>query len=159
MSNSLPFTIRPAGVADIPVLIELRLAMFRDMGRDDADTLAKVAAASTDYLRLHLPDGSFRAWLAEVDGQIAATGGVVMRQSPPTYNNLSGLDGYILGMYTRPAFRRRGLATAVMHTILDYLRAEGIQRATLRASAEGRPVYEKLGFETTTEMRLKLDCA
>ena len=157
MTNPMPFSIRPAGVADIPVLIELRLAMFRDMGRTDADTLARVAAASADYLRLHLPDGSFHAWLAEVDGQIAATGGVVVRQSPPTYANLSGRDGYILGMYTRPAFRRRGLATAIMRTILDFLRAERIQRATLRASAEGRPLYEKLGFETTTEMRLKLD--
>jgi len=157
MTNSLPCTIRPAVVADIPVLIELRLAMFRDMGRTDADTLARVAEASAAYLREHLPDGSFRAWLAEVNGQIAATGGVLLRQSPPTYNNLSGRDGYILGMYTRPAFRRRGLATAIMHTILDFLRAEGIQRATLRASAEGRPLYEKLGFETTTEMRLKLD--
>ena len=157
MTNSLPCTIRPADTADIPVLIELRLAMFRDMGRNDADTLARVAEASAAYLREHLPDGSFRAWLAEVGGQIAATGGVVLRQAPPTYNNLSGRDGYILGMYTRPAFRCRGLATAVMHTILDFLRAEGIQRATLRASAEGRPLYEKLGFETTTEMRLKLD--
>jgi len=157
MTNPMPFSIRPAETADIPVLIELRLAMFRDMGRDDADTLAQVAAASAAYLREHLLVGNFRAWLAEVGGQIATTGGVLLRQAPPTYANLSGRDGYILGMYTRPAFRRRGLATAVMQTILDFLRAEGIQRATLRASAEGRPLYEKLGFETTTEMRLKLD--
>ena len=91
-----------------------------------------------------------------MDGVTVACGGLVIRQSPPTYQNLTGREGYIMGMYTRPEFRRRGLATAMMHIILDHLRSEGIQRATLRASYEGRPLYEKLGFEQTSEMRLKL---
>mgnify|MGYP001233871239 CR=1 FL=1 len=116
------------------------------MGRHDAAQLAELAAASEAYFRAHLPDGSYRAWLAEVDGVTVACGGLVIRQSPPTYHNLTGREGYIMGMYTRPEFRRRGLATAMMHIILDHLRSEGIQRATLRASYEGRPLYEKLGF-------------
>lgn len=156
MTNTLQFIIRPANAADIPLLIELRLAQMQSMDRHDAAQLAELAAASEAYFRAHLPDGSFRAWLADVEGQVAACGGLVIRQAPPTYHNLSGREGYILGMYTRPEFRRRGLATAIMHTILDTLRAEGIQRATLRASYEGRPLYEKLGFEQTSEMRLKL---
>ncbi len=156
MTNSLSYLVRPADIADIPVLIELRLAMFQAMGRTDAAILDAVATASATYLREHLPDGSFRAWLAEVDGRIAATGGVVIHQSPPSYKNLTGREGYIMGVFTRPEFRRQGLATAIMNTILDSLRSEGVQRATLRASPEGRLVYEKLGFEPTTEMRLKL---
>lgn len=148
--------IRAAGRADIPVLIELRLAMFQAMGRNDPTILAEVAAAGETYFNNHIPAGSYRGWLAEVDGQIAATGGLVMRQAPPTYHNLSGRDGYVMSVYTRPAFRHRGLATLIVNTILDTLRKEGINRVTLRASDEGRPLYEKLGFEPTTEMSLQL---
>lgn len=148
--------IRAAGMSDIPVLIELRLAMFQAMGRDDFAILAEVAAASEAYFDTHVPDGRYRGWLAEVDGQIAATGGLVMRQAPPTYHNLSGRDGYVMSVYTRPAFRQRGLATLIMNTILDTLRKEGIARVTLRASDEGRLLYEKMGFEPTTEMSLRL---
>lgn len=156
MSNLLPFILRPASAADIPLLVELRLAQMQSMDRHDAAQLADLSAASEAYFRAHLPDGSFRAWLVEVEGLAAACGGLVIRQAPPTYHNLTGREGYIMGMYTRPEYRRRGLATAIMQTILDALRKEGIQRVTLRASYEGRPVYEKLGFEPTSEMRLKL---
>ncbi len=156
MTNPEPF-IRAAGMADIPVLIELRLAMFESMGDGDSNILAEVAAASEGYMNARLADSSFRAWLAEVDGQVAATGGVVLREAPPAYHNLSGREGYIMGVYTRPEFRHRGLARAIMNTILITLRAEGVTRVTLRASAEGRPLYEKMGFAPTTEMRLDLE--
>lgn len=155
-SNSEPF-IRAAGMADIPVLIELRLAMFQSMGDSDPDILADVAAACETYMNSHLADGSFRAWLVEVDGQIATTGGLILREAPPAYHNLAGREGYIMGIYTRPEFRHRGLAKAVMSKILTVLHEEGIPRATLRASAEGRPLYEKMGFAPTTEMRIELD--
>ncbi len=149
-------TLRPAEIADIPVLIELRLAQMQSMRRHDPESLARLAAATEIYLREHLPDGSFRAWLAEMDGQVVSTGGLVIRQAPPTYNNLSGREGYLMALYTRPEFRRRGLATAILQTILEHLRGEGILRVTLRASQEGRPLYEKLGFEHTPEMKLRL---
>ncbi|GAP12573.1 acetyltransferases [Longilinea arvoryzae] len=148
--------IRPAEIADIPVLIELRLAQMQSMRRHDPESLARLAAATEVYLREHLPGGSFRAWLIEMDGQAVATGGLVIRQAPPTYNNLSGREGYLMALYTRPEFRRRGLATAILRAILDQLRAEGITRVTLRASPDGRPLYESLGFEATPEMKLRL---
>ena len=46
------------------------------------------------------------------------------------------------------------MATAIVRVILDYLRELGIPVATLHASDAGRPVYEKLGFKPTNEMRL-----
>jgi GNAT superfamily N-acetyltransferase len=148
--------IRLATIDDLPVIIELRLAMFEAMGLHDPAILAEVAATNAAYLKLHLPDGSYRGWLVEVGGQSVATGGLIIRQAPPSYHNLSGLEGYIMSVYTRPEFRHRGLAKLVMQTILDTLRVEGITRVALRASDDGRPLYEKMGFEPTTEMKLHL---
>ena len=52
-------------------------------------------------------------------------------------------------------FRKRGIARQVMVQILDWIKGRGFHGVNLHASAEGRSLYEKLGFEPTNEMRLK----
>ena len=63
----------------------------------------------------------------------------------------------ILNVYTEPEFRKRGIARQVMVTILKWLKQRGFRGVNLHASAEGRPLYEELGFEATNEMRLRFD--
>ena len=46
-----------------------------------------------------------------------------------------------------PAFRRRGIAKALVRAALDRLEAEGVEAVKLDATPEGAPVYEGLGFE------------
>jgi hypothetical protein len=43
-----------------------------------------------------------------------------------------------------------------MRTMIDWCRGEGFAAVYLHASNDGKPLYEALGFEPTTEMRLKL---
>lgn len=47
---------------------------------------------------------------------------------------------------TRLAFRRRGYAVMVMLAVLHDLRARGLNTTILLASAEGLPLYERLGY-------------
>jgi hypothetical protein len=42
-----------------------------------------------------------------------------------------------------------------MQTILAWFKERGLRAVNLHASAEGRGLYEKLGFEATNEMRLR----
>jgi hypothetical protein len=44
-----------------------------------------------------------------------------------------------------------------MEAALDWGRTHGIRAVILHASSEGRPLYEKLGFRPTNEMRLMLE--
>lgn len=56
------------------------------------------------------------------------------------------------GLYflcTHPAFRRKGLGSAVTEACLQTAKHAGISRAVLYASAMGQSVYEKLGFQTS----------
>jgi RimJ/RimL family protein N-acetyltransferase len=46
-----------------------------------------------------------------------------------------------------PDHRRRGIATSLMERALAYLRILGVRTIKLDATPEGRPVYERLGFE------------
>jgi ribosomal protein S18 acetylase RimI-like enzyme len=54
---------------------------------------------------------------------------------------------------TDARFRRRGLATALLRAVLARAHAAGRRTATLQASPDGMPVYERLGFRTVATLR------
>ena len=66
---------------------------------------------------------------------------------------MRGPQGLVVNVYTERAWRRRGVADALMRELLRWCRANGIESIVLHASGEGRPLYQKLGFTPTNEMR------
>lgn len=136
--------VRRAGADDLEALVQMRLALFRDLGVD-ADE-AELARELRAFLEARLPGGEFLAWLAEAEGRPVACGGLVFLHKPPDPANLSGLEGYILNMYTLPEWRARGAASAVLRAILAYLRQTPARRARLHATELGRPIYARAGF-------------
>jgi GNAT superfamily N-acetyltransferase len=53
---------------------------------------------------------------------------------------------------TTPAFQRRGLGRQVMATLTAYALESGARRGVLAASAQGRLLYESLGWDPAYEM-------
>lgn len=151
------WTVREARASDIPALVSLRRVLFEAMGYRDPDLLAQLEGVSARYFRRALPKGEFRAWVAEIDGEVVATGGLVIHSLPPTAYNLASREGYIMNMYTLPAWRHRGIGGAILRTILDFLKSEGVPHASLHATADGDRLYRREGFRETNEMRLRLD--
>ncbi len=154
------FVVRQAGTADIPVLARHRAAMFRDMGHLLPDQEQPLADATAAYLHEALPRGEYVAWLAE-DATATVVGGVGAQLRPilprprPGEPGLElGPEAIVLNVYVVPAWRRRGIAEALMRTLLDALNARGVRRIVLHASEQGRRLYERLGFAATNEMRL-----
>jgi ribosomal protein S18 acetylase RimI-like enzyme len=158
MNPSSPtYTIRRATEADLAEVLRLRVAMFEAMPHQSSDRLPELEKANLAYLTRALPNGEYLAWVAEVEGRTVGAGGMVMRYTPPTVTNLTGKEGYILSIYTEPEWRGKGVASAIIQAILDYLRASGIPKASLRCREEVRPLYEKLGFNPGEEMVVYLD--
>jgi len=63
-------------------------------------------------------------------------------------------SGTTVGVYniaTVPSARRRGFGAAMTRRIVDDGARDGCDVATLQASAEGKPIYERLGFRTVVE--------
>jgi Acetyltransferase (GNAT) domain len=50
--------------------------------------------------------------------------------------------------------RRRGIAGLLIKEIVAWSKSERLDRLILHASDQGRPIYERLGFIASNEMRL-----
>ena len=92
-----------------------------------------------------------------------AGAGIFLRPSLPsprkvdgtTVGVTSGKLGLLINVFTEPAWRRRGVAMLLMKRAIDWSREQRIDRLILHASDAGRPLYAKMGFVSTNEMRLE----
>jgi len=148
--------IRPASPADIPEILRQRRRMYEDMHYTDSATLDAMASLSSAYLSTAMADGSFRAWLAADGTRVVAGGAVIISPWPAHPYDLECRRATILIVYPDPEYRRRGIARQIMQTIIAWCQREGFARVTLRASDDGRHLYESLDFEPSNEMRLRL---
>ena len=147
-------TFRHVTVADLDVLVALRAAFLAE-NYGAAASAPEFLDALRRYFATTLGNGEYMAYLAIADAQVVATSGMVIHRHPPRPSKLGGCEAYVMNMYTLPAWRRRGLATALMKKLIDLAVQKGCERVTLHASDMGRPVYSKLGFvQADTEMRL-----
>lgn len=155
------FIVRPADETDIPRLAHHRAAMFRDMGKLASHQEESLVRATASYLRDAMPRGDYLAWVAQDTATPPATiGGAGAQLRPILPRPGAGADlefgpeAIVLNVYVERAWRRRGVAEALMRALLDALARRGIRRIVLHASDQGRQLYERLGFVPTNEMHL-----
>jgi GNAT superfamily N-acetyltransferase len=149
-------SIRPATSADLATILEFRLAMLADVfgaGTRPGAEPGALRASNERWLGERF-GRDFAAWIADLDGRPAASAGLMWFPHPPGTANPIGLEAYILNVYTRPEARRMGLARALMERAVEAARAAGVRRIWLRASDEGRPLYQDMGFVTSSYLEL-----
>jgi GNAT superfamily N-acetyltransferase len=162
------FTLRRATSRDAAILSELRAALFDEIGRHSAaaaatasasDAVAPPAFASTcvaAFTRL-LDADLARAWLAETDdGERVGTAVLLLFPRLPTPALAPEREGYLLNVFTRPAWRGQGVAGALVCAAVAEARALGLARVRLHTTAAGEPVYASAGFRLRSdEMELR----
>jgi GNAT superfamily N-acetyltransferase len=159
-----PLAIRRATPEDAAVIAWHRARMFQDMGQLPLPAFEALREAAERSLRAALASGEYVGWLLATEAEpdrIVAGGGVQLRHALPHPVDLGagrvsvagGRHGIVLNVYTEPNWRRQGLAELLMRHILEWARAERLDRLVLHASDEGRRLYRRLGFVPTNEMR------
>lgn len=132
--------------------------MFEEMSRPTAGEL-----------RVH--DESYRVWAKKMmkrrlmhcyivttaSGRPIASGCVWLREMQPSPAHPHGMVPYILSVYTRPEFRRKGLASLIVEEATEWAGKHGYYKIVLHASKPGRKVYSQLGWKRTWEMEFRLD--
>lgn len=142
------FILKRAEVKDAELLAEMRMEM-----RKERETVVCPMSDDEfyqhllDFFRTRIADGSFIAYIVWDGTQAAACSGLSIQVHPPTYENPTGKHGYISNMYTRPAWRRMGIAKLLVDQLAEAAKTEGCAQLFLNASPMGRSVYVRYGFQ------------
>jgi GNAT superfamily N-acetyltransferase len=104
-----------------------------------ADAVAKAARAKQIHPE-HLSDSApaVRVYYVEKDGRIVAWARTVTRQRDVSY---------LAGMFTDAAYRRQGIATALLQTVSDDHALAGASYNILLASRLGSLLYTSFGYK------------
>lgn len=128
---------------DVETLIALRTAQLKEEG---AEETCDLKPALRDYYARHLADGSFVCWLALDGDTVVGTGAVSVVEKPPYYGCPSGRIALLSSMYTLPAYRRRGIARALLGRVTEEAREMGCGCVQITASDMGVLLYTDFGF-------------
>ena len=135
--------VRPGEEADITAMV-YELATFEHAVDQCTVTESQMRTA------LFGPEPTAYAHVAEVDEQIAA--GAVWYLSFSTWDGQAGI--YLEDLFVRPAFRRRGLARALMSELASECVANGYTRLTwavLDWNVDAIALYDGVGGEPLSE--------
>jgi len=139
--------VRRATVADAALVTHLRTVFLSEIDGEMTPSVAVALSEATEtYMKTALMDGSFLAWLGEAEGAVVATSGFIVQPFLPSTQNPSGLRGYIRNMYTVPAWRGRGAASALLAEIMRYAASRNLRRLYLHATEQGFPIYARARF-------------
>lgn len=156
----MDLTYKRASLDDLELLTETRIeVLLAANGLPEGTDMDEVRRETRRYYQRALSDGTHVAYLVlEEGGRFAGAGGVSFFQVMPTYHNPSGEKAYLMNIYTRPAYRRRGIACKTLDLLVREAEGRGVTAISLEATAMGRPLYEKYGFvRMNDEMELPLD--
>jgi GNAT superfamily N-acetyltransferase len=162
--------VRRATPGDAPVIAWHRARMFQDMGELPGPAFEPLRARAAEHLAGALGRGEYVGWLASPEGKpgtVVAGAGVQLRRALPhplalpdgAVGIAEGRHGIVLNVFTEPEWRRRGVAELLMRHVLAWAAEQRLDRLVLHASEQGRPLYERLGFVATNEMRFRGELA
>ncbi len=152
MVITLDLEIKDVGIESIDLIVKLRMELIKNNVFDSNEQNIKnenldiILENTRNYFMRNLSSGSHIMCLAFCDGTVAACGGACIYYEIPSWTNLNGKRGYIMNIYTKPEYRKKGIATAVVEYLINKLKLLDVQKIYLRTTKMGKSVYEKIGF-------------
>jgi GNAT superfamily N-acetyltransferase len=161
MAEAPSWALRRATLDDAAIVARHRADMFIEMHPPSAAIAGRIHEATERFVRTALTRGEYVGWLAHASGSpatVVAGAGLHRRPMLPRPSDdgtevIEGIEGLVLNVFVDADWRRQGIAEALMHAILAWAPEQGIRRLVLHASDAGRPLYERMGFIPTSEMR------
>lgn len=136
--------------AETAACLKIRLEMLRQvnaLGSGYAFGEAFVCAVRSFFER-----GDQTTVLAlEENGEAVGCATLCYIEVMPTFDHPTGRRAHLMNVYTRPEFRRRGIAAHMVEILLKEAQARGVTEVSLDATEQGRPLYQKCGFTASAE--------
>ncbi len=146
ISNDL-IKYRKADINDIEILVESRIIFLKEIqspkNKHDEDRLKK---GLRKYFAETIPTNEYTSWLAEYHGELIGFGALVSRRLPGHFEIISGRQGYIANMYTKPEARGMGVCNTILNKLIEQAKSMNIELLSLHSSPDGITIYKKRGF-------------
>jgi len=143
--------VRKLEMSDLEQMVELRVGIqdyslrFMDLQQKkiSSDDLKE---KTKSYLKKHL-NNSLYMFGVFIDDELIANCGFYIDERFPSYDNESGLVGYICNVFTKEKYRGRGFQKKVFDMCINYASKLGITSFKLRSRNEiAIKMYKYFGF-------------
>ena len=138
--------------------MQLEVNQMKVNGSKEDELVSTYAKTARQYFSETLANGSYISAVAELDGKLVSANGLILYGKPPSITGGTGRLGFISNVYTRPAWRGKGIASTLMKMIVTYARSNDVEKLHLGATDLGKSIYERVGFITPrfTPLELRL---
>ena len=135
----------------------LRIQLFEELGEiSKKSDLSELKMKTHQYYLSHVNKDLF-SWGIFQGDRLIAIGSLCLFTRIPYKENLNGLEGYILNIYTVPEARKNGYANQILNAIIEFSQKNNINRLWLNSSEQARHLYLEKGFtDKENEMELFL---
>lgn len=135
----------------------LRIELFKELGEVGRNIdISELKSATKQYYLSHINKDLICFGVFQKE-KLVSTGSLCLFTRIPYAENLTGLEGYILNIYTLPQFRNHGFANLILSEIIEYAQIKQIKRLWLNSSHQAKELYCKRGFTLkNNEMELFL---
>lgn len=139
---------RKVGKNDASILVDYRMRFLEELqGPQAPDSVLSLKEDLTQYFGSSLVDGSFIAWIAELNNRPLGFGGMVIYRIPGNFHLMNGMQGYILNMYTVPEYRKNGIGTEILDRLVRDGKKIGLKKIYLHSTKAGIKMYKRKGFK------------
>src|SRR2546428_8080008 len=149
--------VRRATLGDLDLLVRHRRGMWKAIAKIPRADLDVADRTYRRWAQTQMKSNRFAGFIVDVGEEPVASGCVWLMEVQPRPNWKGTTAAYLLSMFTEPAHRSRGHGARIVREAIRFAKERGIQVMILHASSFGEPIFTRLGFERTTEMRLSLD--
>lgn len=141
-------TYHKATPTDVEILVDNRMLFALELsGAQPQEAIDALKIQTTAYFSKATSENTCISFIAKCGNEVAGIGSVMVREQPGNFKNPSGKWGYIMNMYTVPAFRRKGVCKGILNALVEDGLKSGITAFELHATKEGELVYAQNGFE------------
>jgi ribosomal protein S18 acetylase RimI-like enzyme len=141
-----------ATISDISILVENRILFALELsGEQSQEAIETIRKQLTHFFLRSITDQTSISFIAKCNGTVAGIGSMLVRETPGNFKNPTGKWGYIMNMYTLPAYRRKGICKSILDLLVEDGKKYSITAFELHATKTGEMVYVQNGFEIHRE--------
>ena len=147
---------------DLNNLVSLRMDILKEVFSPIEDSITRlmwINIKNNNYsiLKEGIKRDKIISYFAYDDRKIIGCGSVCFSKELSSPDNISGINAYIMNVYTKKEYTRKGIATNICNRLIEDAKKKNAEKIFLETSVNGEKLYYNLGFTTLKDyMKLGL---